>query len=132
MRAYLTGVCVLFAAGAAFAGDVRLVSSKGAEILGKYKPTGDTQSCLSLRQIDTMKFVEDSIIFVKSNTGDVYFNQTSNDCNGARRNTYIQYSTTGPTLCRNEIVQVIDSGSGAFMGSCSLGDFERFVEKAEG
>lgn len=132
MKAVLISAAVLFAAGAAVAGDVRMVSSKGAEKLGKYSPTGESVSCLPLRQIDSMKFVEDSIILVKTHSGATYFNQTSNDCNGARANTFISYSTTGPTLCRNEIVRVIDNGSGMFMGSCSLGSFDRVEEKAEG
>jgi len=132
MRAVLTGAAVLFAAGAAMAGDLRMASSRGAEILGKYKPTGETLSCLPVRQIDSMKFVEDSVILVETHSGKVYFNQTSNDCNGARANTFIAYSTTGPTLCRNEIVRVIDNSSGAFMGSCAIGSFDRVEKKTEG
>lgn len=132
MKSVLMGAAVLFAAGAATAGDVRVVSSKGSEILAKYKPTGETESCLPLRQIDSMKFVEDSIILVETNSKKIYFNQTSNDCNGARGNRRIEYITTGSSLCRNEIIRVVDNGSGMFMGSCSLGGFDRVEEKAEG
>jgi hypothetical protein len=128
MKAILATCGVLFAAGAAFAGDARVVSAKGAEILAKYKPTGETERCLPMRQIDSMKFIEDSIIMVKTHSDKVYFNQVSNDCNGARANQRIEYSTTIPSLCRNEIIRVVDNGSGILMGSCSLGDFER-VEK---
>ena len=131
MKAFLTAAGVLFVAGAAFASDARMVSSKGSELLAKYQPTGDTVSCLLLRQIDSMKFVEDSLILIETNGGKYYLNQTSNDCNGARGNRRIEYITTGSALCRNEIIRVVDNGSGTFMGSCSLGAFERLEEKTE-
>ena len=123
---------LLIASGGALAGDARTVSSKGSEILSKFKPTGERVRCLSLRQIDSMKFVEDSIILVETSGGDWYINQTSNDCNGARANKRIEYSTTIPALCRNEIIRVVDNGGGFMVGSCSLGDFERVVEAPEG
>lgn len=136
MRALMLGAGVLFAGAAvswaAMAGDVRVVSSKGAEILAKYKPTGQIESCVLLRQIDQMTFVEDSIIMVKMNSGKRYFNQTSNDCNGARGNRRIEYTVSTPTLCRNEIIRVVDNGSGMFMGSCALGDFEHVEARTEG
>lgn len=132
MKAILLSACVLMGATAAVAGGPRMVSAKGAEILAKYAPTGESLNCLPLRSIDSMKFVEDSIILVETNSNKLYFNQTSNDCNGARGNRRIEYITTGSALCRNEIIRVVDNGSGAFMGACSLGSFDAVEEKAEG
>ena len=78
-----------------------------------YSRTGETQSCLSLRQIDQIDPVDDTHWIFETRTGDKYLNGT-----------YIHYETTGASLCRNDIVEVRDRGTNDLVGSCSLGDYE--------
>lgn len=131
MRAlFAMSAAALAFAGAADAGP-RQLSAEASETLSKYQPTGEVIDCLPLRQIDSMKVLEDRIILVETNSGAFYINQTPSDCNGARGNRRLQYRTSEPRLCRGQIIDIIDNHSGFPMGSCSLGGFERVVEKKQ-
>ena len=90
-----------------------------------YSRTGETQSCLSLRQIDQIDPVDDTHWIFETRTGDKYLNEVSRGCRRADGlGTYIHYETTGASLCRNDIVEVRDRGTNDLVGSCSLGDYE--------
>ena len=61
-----------------------------------------------------------------------YLNEIPGRCTGAGRfNNRLQYTTSINQLCRNEIINVIDNATGAVMGACGLGSFERLEKKVE-
>jgi hypothetical protein len=133
MKTLMAGAAiVLVACASASAGSVRQLSAETADEIAKYQPSGEFATCLPVRQIDSMKFIEDGIILVETAGGTLYFNQTSNDCNGARANRRIEYTTSTPSLCRGEIIRVVDNSGGFMAGSCALGEFERVEKKAQG
>jgi hypothetical protein len=115
-------------AGCATASSPEL-SEKAAERLADFKPTGETRSCLPLTHIRTIDALDDSHFLVETRNGDYYLNVVSGRCSSASRPGYfIEYSVSGSTLCRNEIVRVIDNTAGMTVGSCGLGDFQALEE----
>lgn len=129
-RAIIVSAGAMLAAGAAFAAGPREMSAQASEAVSKYEATGEFSTCLPLRSIDSMKIIDERLILVKANGGQYYFNQTLSGCEAGRRNYRLIYRTSEPTLCRGQIVDVVDSAGFPF-GGCSLGDFERVIEKPE-
>lgn len=104
-------------------------TAKVAERLAQFEPTGKTQSCLPLTQIQSIDPLDDYRFLVETRGGDYYLNKASGRCSSAGRPGYfIEYTVSGSTLCRNEIVRVVDNASGITAGSCGLGDFEALEE----
>ncbi len=100
--------------------------------LSQYERTGETVTCLSVRRINRIRPLDDTRMLVQVGPGKYYLNEVTRGCERARRtSTRLQYTTSTGRLCRNEIIQVIDNISGIFVGSCSLGDFERLEKKPE-
>jgi hypothetical protein len=131
-KLFLASACGLLAAGAASASGPREMSAQGSEAVSKFEQTGEFSTCLPIRSIDSMKILDERLILVKANGGQFYFNQTLSGCEANRRNYRLIYRTSEPTLCRGQIVDVVDS-AGVQFGGCSLGDFERVMKKpAEG
>ncbi len=126
------GLIAFAGAGCATAATDSGLSEKAAERLSKYEQTGETRSCLSLTQIDTIDPLDDSHFLVTTRGGGEYLNTISGRCSGASRaGNYIQYTTSINQLCRGEIVRVVDNMTGMTTGSCGLGDFEKLVEIPE-
>jgi len=124
-RIYLIGSSVIFAAACATSASGG-VSEKAAAKLAQYDATGETTSCIGLRNIRSMSALDDRHFLVKVNGGKVYLNKTRGRCSGAHRNfNRLQYKTSQNRLCRNEIIRVVDNTQGFTVGSCGLGDFER-------
>lgn len=117
-------------AGWALAGDVAEVSASSSEKLGKYEATGQTVECLSTRKITSIEPVSESTLLVKAGS-DMYVNNVSGECHGATRgDTWLQFTTTNPQLCKTDIIIVVDNRLGTPTGSCGLGSFEKLAEKA--
>jgi len=106
--------------------------SPAEAFLAQYERTGETVTCLSVRRINQIRPLDDTRMLARVGAGQYYLNEVTRGCERARRtSTRLQYTTPTGRLCRNEIVQVIDNVSGIFVGSCSLGDFERLEKKPE-
>jgi hypothetical protein len=117
--------------GVAAASSVRELSAKAADILSAYEPSGETQSCLMLRQIDAIRPIDDETFLVETNGGAYYVNHPTHACSGAARaNRRLEYTTSQPTLCAGDIIRVVDNSGGFMAGSCALGQFERLIPKA--
>jgi Family of unknown function (DUF6491) len=133
MRGMLMGVAVAAFAGAACASSGSYeMSEKTSARLAEFEQTGDYQTCLGLRQINQIKALDEHNFLVRVGVNQYYLNKVSGRCNGAD-NTFnrLQYTTSMSQLCRNEIISVVDNTAGFFVGSCSLGDFERLEKKPD-
>jgi hypothetical protein len=96
------------------------------DALEGFRQTGQTQSCVALTRVRSMKPIDDHRLLVEMRGGATYLNTVSNRCSNMDRSyTYLEYRTSGSQLCRGEILTVVDSGSRTMAGSCSLGEFER-------
>ncbi|NOX81661.1 MAG: hypothetical protein GXP06_01450 [Alphaproteobacteria bacterium] len=134
MRGKLIGIAVAAFAGAACAssGGSYEMSEKVSTRLAEFERTGDYQTCLGLRRINQINPLDERNFLVRVGVNQYYLNKVSGNCNGADRSfNRIQYTTSISQLCRNEIISVVDNTSGFFVGSCSLGDFERLEKKPD-
>ena len=122
MFAVLAAVSSL-AGASALAGDS--MSEKAAERLAGFEQTGEVTNCLSSARIRSMKAIDDSHFLVRVG-GQYYLNTVSHRCHGASRaGNRIQYTNSTGSLCRNEIIRVVDNSTGMTVGSCGLGGFEK-------
>lgn len=101
-----------------------------ADPLAGFDRTGEKTSCLMLSQVDQIKPVTDELFLVRVGVNNWYLNEVSGSCNGAASGfTRLEYRTSGSSLCRLQIVNVVDNNGGFLRGSCSLGDFEKLTKK---
>ena len=92
------------------------------------KIPGPPQSCLSILSANDMKVVdENTILYFHGST--TYRNDPPGGCPGIGRpgNAMVTHPTSSQ-LCRGDIVQVVDTSSGIFAGSCVMGDFVPFTK----
>jgi hypothetical protein len=116
--------------GVAYAG-IQEISSKAADTLAHYEPSGESRSCVMMRQIDSIKAADDRLLLVEMNDGSMFLNQPDGSCAGASRsNRRFEYRTSQPSLCAGDILNVVDNSGGYLSGSCSLGRFESLREKS--
>ena len=106
-----------------------------ASVMEDYKSTGKTKSCVPLRSLRDSTIIDDQTIFFKSIGKKGYINRLSHKCPRLASEERFMYSTSISSLCRMEIITVLDS-FGRQWGSCGLGEFEEMeklskAEKAE-
>ncbi len=106
-----------------------------AKVMENYKATGETKTCVPLRFLRDSTIIDDQTIFFKSVGKRGYINRLSHKCPRLAAEERFMYSTSVSSLCRMEIITVLDS-FGRQWGSCGLGDFEEMekmskAEKAE-
>ncbi|WP_262690730.1 hypothetical protein [Kordiimonas aestuarii] len=106
-----------------------------ARVMDDYKLTGKTKSCVPLRFLRDSTIIDDQTIFFKSVGKRAYINRMSHKCPRLASEERFMYSTSISSLCRMEIITVLD-GFGRQWGSCGLGEFEEMekltdAEKAE-
>ena len=90
-----------------------------------YELTGESRTCLSVRNIDDIDTSNEEAWIVTTNSRDTYLTRVSGGCQAASSSfTYISYNAHGGQLCRGEIVRVIDQGADTTVGSCGIGEFE--------
>ncbi len=98
--------------------------------LGGFVRTGETQNCLSLVAINQIKPLTDELFLVRVGVSKYYLNEVSGSCNGATSSfNRLQYKVSTSSLCRNEIIRIVDNSQGFTVGSCGLGSFERLEAK---
>ncbi|HEY0446095.1 MAG TPA: hypothetical protein VGD19_06545 [Allosphingosinicella sp.] len=87
------------------------------------KRPGRPQSCITRFEADRMSTVGDRTIVFRASPGLVYVNEPAGGCpmEGASRR--LERRTIDTNLCRNEQLNVIDNATGAYFGTCILGDF---------
>lgn len=114
---------------AAVAGGPREMTAQASEAVSRFQTTGDFRTCLPLKQVDHLDIIDPQLILVRSNN-QYYYNQTQTRCDSRGDNYRLQYRTSASQLCSGQIIDVVDNFSGILLGACSLGRFERVVEKA--
>ncbi len=91
-----------------------------------YKKTENTESCLSLARVSSIKYVGHKQFLIKMRDGDAYLNETNGKCSGAGKSfNRLQYTTSANNLCKGQIIRVVDNTSELTVGSCSLGLFTK-------
>lgn len=125
MSACLVSGVMLLGAGSATAQEP---SQRAAERLAQFEQTGESRTCLSMSRISSIRPLDDSYFLVEVRGSGTWLTTMRGRCNQAASPfTYIQYSVPASQLCRGDIVQVVDSSTQMFAGSCSFGDFERLI-----
>lgn len=130
-------VAMLAFGGTTSADDEKMTRSEKrmARIMEDYRPTGDVKRCVPLRFLHDSTIVDDQTIFFKSVGKRGYLNRLPHKCSRLFAEERFMYSTSISSLCKMEIITVLDS-FGRQWGSCGLGEFEEMeklskAEKAE-
>ncbi|HEY6917218.1 MAG TPA: hypothetical protein VI381_06205 [Allosphingosinicella sp.] len=85
---------------------------------------GPPESCVSLRNLQGNRTVDDGDAIIFSTTGDtIYVNRPAGGCPSLRFGRTLVTKTTTGSLCRGDIARVVDLQSNMEQGSCGLGDF---------
>lgn len=104
---------------------------RAAKKLEKFERTGEMTDCLFGSTVEEIDPISDDLFLVRVGVNDYYLNEVSGSCNGASRGfSRLQYTRSTPGLCRLQIITVYDNSSNFFMGSCSLGSFEKLRLKS--
>ena len=123
-------VSLVWAAGCATT-SAAPVNKSASAILDSHERTGEVTSCLNLRQISSMVAVDEETLLIKTGVNDYYVSDLGGRCSGATRNSNrFEYSTSLSSLCRNDILKVVDNSTGFLTGSCGVGSFEKLAKKA--
>lgn len=105
-------------------------AEREAKKLDRFERTGETTDCLSGSTIDQIDPITDELFLVRAGLNNYYLNEVNGSCNGAASSfSRLQYARSTSQLCRLQIVTVYDNSTNTFMGSCSLGSFEKLREK---
>ena len=127
ISAAVTGAAALFGSTSALA-----LYDSVDEVLEEFELTGKSTSCLSSRQVSSLRAVDENHFVARVGVNRYYLNRVSGRCNGADRNVnFLKYRSSQARLCSNEIITVVDNLNGFTVGSCSLGKFEELkrIEK---
>lgn len=120
----LLAACTMLAA-CTTTGSSYAMSEEVAAKLAKFEKTGEVTDCLSLRSIDQIKPLDDRNFLIETGVNDYYLAELSTSCTGADRSfNRLQYKTSLSSLCRNEIITVVDNSTGFTVGSCGMSDFQ--------
>lgn len=85
---------------------------------------GPPVACVNLRDLRGNRSAgEQAIIFDGPSRRTIYVNRPPAGCPDLNFNRTLTTRTTSTRLCRGDIATVVDLTSGAFYGSCGLGDF---------
>lgn len=133
MRVSLGVAAMAIAACTTASSEEAALSEDAAARLAEFDRTGERRSCLPLRRINQITAIDDRNFLVRVGTNDYYLNELRSRCNGAARSfNRIQYTTSTGSLCRNEIITVVDNSTGFTVGSCGLSDFEKLEQIEDG
>lgn len=107
-------------------------AERAAKKLDRFERTGETTDCLMGSTVDSIDPITDELFLVRVGVGTYYLNEVNGSCNGASSSfSRLQYVRSISQLCRMQIINVYDNGSNIFMGTCSLGSFEKLRLKPE-
>lgn len=118
------------AAGCATGPASEPVNEGAAARLAGLQRTGDKQTCLNVRLISEITAVDEKTLLIRSGANNWYVSDLGRRCNGVvSRGNRIEYTTSLPQLCRNDILRIVDNVNGFLTGSCGMGSFERLEPK---
>ena len=126
-RGVLIGL--LWAGGCATSG-AEPVDEAAAAILAAHNRTGEVTSCLNVRNISSIAAVDEKTLLIRTGVSDYYVSDLSSRCNGATSAfNRFEYETSIAQLCRNQIIRIVDNGTGFVAGACGMGSFEKLEKK---
>jgi len=85
------------------------------------RTAGKAESCIQQNFIDDSETFDGAILY-RMKTGPDYLNRPG-ECSQLRPNRGLVTSTPSTSICRGDIIQVVDFTSHFNYGSCGLGDF---------
>ena len=96
------------------------------------RTAGEARSCINSNDQRHMTVISDDILIFASsrNAHTVYVNKPYGGCANAEHN-ILSYKRSTSSLCKGEIIQLIDNLSGMTMGSCAFGDFVPYTKDAD-
>ncbi len=96
------------------------------------RTAGKAQSCITSNDQREMTVISDDILIFGSrrNARTIYVNKPYGGCRNADRN-ILSYSRPTSSLCKGEIIQLIDSSTRMSMGSCAFGEFVPYTKDAD-
>lgn len=97
-------------------------------VLEEYEATGEVKSCVPMRSLRQSLILDDQTIFFEAVGRKGYMVHLPNRCPGLIREERFAYSNSFGSLCRAQIITILDS-FGRSWGSCSLGDFQEYKKK---
>ncbi len=117
------GVCLL-TAGSALASE----PADETDPLAGFTESGETTLCVSMRSTGVDPIDEDRLLFKVGSR--YYVNETRGSCARAESTfNRIEARLFQPRACKGDIFDVVDNRTGAFMATCSLGEFRALVKK---
>lgn len=84
---------------------------------------GPAESCIPNYRADQMVVVDDNTILFRETQNRLWRNEVQGSCSSLGMGNTLVLRSSGGSLCRGEIGEVVDLRSGVTMGSCVLGDF---------
>lgn len=102
-------------------------SPKALAELNRYldgRIAGKPQNCLPSYRADDMVIIDDNTVLFRDGSR-VWRSEMQGGCPnlGAQRYAMVTRQFGTNSLCRGEIVQLLDTSTGTYAGSCSFGDF---------
>lgn len=94
--------------------------------LDGYARTGAMSACVDVEKIGAITALDDMTFLIHGENA-AYLSASAAPCVGAAGKR-IEYETHQSSICRNDIVSVVDHGTGEKIRSCALGDFEALLQ----
>ncbi len=96
------------------------------------RTAGEAKSCINGHDQRQMTVISDDILIFSSsrNAKTIYVNKPYGGCRNADRD-ILSYSRSGSSLCRGDIINVIDRASRMPMGSCAFSEFVPYTKNAD-
>jgi len=131
-RIFLLAAAATLAACSTTPPQPQAVSAEGQAKLQQLlagKVPGPPTSCISRLRADDMVVISDNLVLFKDGSNRVYRNDFGGGgCSGLASGFYaMKTRSSGSSLCRGDIVEVVDTRSGMLRGACTFGDFVPFT-----
>jgi hypothetical protein len=117
---------LITAMATAFYGALFSIDAQAESQAEKY--LGEREMCLNVSRIKESLVLDDQCIIFQTYDGRFYMNRLPVPCHGLRIANGFAYETHYEKLCKQEIIEVLESGS-ATAATCALGEFVRFKYK---
>ena len=127
-------VALMLAAPAVSGEKIQLTEEQQAKLDKRLegRTAGEPRSCISNNDQRQMTVISDDVLIFGSsrNAKTIYVNNPPGGCPHADRN-ILSYSRPTSSLCKGEIIQLIDNMSKMTMGSCAFGEFVPYTRNED-
>jgi hypothetical protein len=106
------------------------VNESAAKILAEHDRTGEVRDCLNVRNIGSIQAVDERTLLIRSGVSDYYVSDLKSRCSGSTSGfNRFEYTISTGSLCRNDIIRIVDNTANILAGSCGMGSFEKLEKK---